>query len=192
MGLPDLPQAEPGCPLRPKPPFAASPAGRQPDGKLVSEKGKYVTAWKKQKDGTWKAIHDMWNSDARRGCGVISQLAGSVTHTHVRHDWPLWRTRRCDRRWPMTVVLSAACQQPPLGLISHPMLWHAAARRSFASSAEAPLDRGIAISLEKPASFTQSSISEGAPDRTIGGLRRRRLILEYLHHRSPRAWPSSA
>jgi ketosteroid isomerase-like protein len=36
-----------------------------PDGKLVSEKGKYLCTWKKQKDGTWKAIHDMWNSDTK-------------------------------------------------------------------------------------------------------------------------------
>jgi len=36
-----------------------------PDGKLVSEKGKYVCVWKKQKDGTWKAIHDTWNADTK-------------------------------------------------------------------------------------------------------------------------------
>jgi ketosteroid isomerase-like protein len=36
-----------------------------PDGKLVSEKGKYVCTWKKQKDGTWKAIHDIWNADTK-------------------------------------------------------------------------------------------------------------------------------
>lgn len=36
-----------------------------PDGKLVSEKGKYLCVWKKQKDGSWKAIHDMWNSDSK-------------------------------------------------------------------------------------------------------------------------------
>jgi uncharacterized protein (TIGR02246 family) len=36
-----------------------------PDGKLVSQKGKYLCTWMKQKDGTWKAIHDMWNTDAR-------------------------------------------------------------------------------------------------------------------------------
>ena len=36
-----------------------------PDGKLVSETGKYVCVWKKQKDGTWKAIHDIWNSDSK-------------------------------------------------------------------------------------------------------------------------------
>jgi ketosteroid isomerase-like protein len=35
------------------------------DGKLVSDKGKYVCIWKKQKDGSWKAIHDMWNSDSK-------------------------------------------------------------------------------------------------------------------------------
>jgi len=36
-----------------------------PDSKLVSEKGKYVTTWKKQKDGTRKATHDIGNSDAK-------------------------------------------------------------------------------------------------------------------------------
>ena len=36
-----------------------------PDGKMVSEKGKYVCLWKKQKDGSWKAIHDIGNSDAK-------------------------------------------------------------------------------------------------------------------------------
>ena len=36
-----------------------------PDGKLVTEKGKFLCTWKKQNDGSWKAIHDMWNSDSR-------------------------------------------------------------------------------------------------------------------------------
>jgi ketosteroid isomerase-like protein len=36
-----------------------------PDGKMIHEKGKYLCNWKKQADGTWKAIHDMWNSDAK-------------------------------------------------------------------------------------------------------------------------------
>lgn len=36
-----------------------------PDGKKVEEKGKYVCVWKKQKDGSWKAIHDTWNADAK-------------------------------------------------------------------------------------------------------------------------------
>jgi ketosteroid isomerase-like protein len=35
------------------------------DGKTVSEKGKYLCTWKKQKDGSWRAIHDMWNADAK-------------------------------------------------------------------------------------------------------------------------------
>jgi len=35
------------------------------DGKPFTEKGKYACVWKKQKDGSWKAIHDMWNSDAK-------------------------------------------------------------------------------------------------------------------------------
>ena len=36
-----------------------------PDGKMVAEKGKYLCTWKLQADGTWKAVHDMWNTDAR-------------------------------------------------------------------------------------------------------------------------------
>jgi len=36
-----------------------------PDGKVVDEKGKYLCVWKKQGDGTWKAIHDMWNADSK-------------------------------------------------------------------------------------------------------------------------------
>lgn len=35
------------------------------DGKPVKETGKYLCEWKKQKDGSWKAIHDMWNSDTK-------------------------------------------------------------------------------------------------------------------------------
>ena len=33
------------------------------DGKLVTETGKFVCVWKKQKDGSWKAMHDIWNGD---------------------------------------------------------------------------------------------------------------------------------
>ncbi|CAN5482121.1 hypothetical protein BH09PLA1_BH09PLA1_01950 [soil metagenome] len=36
-----------------------------PDGKPMTEKGKYLCVWEKQKDGSWKAVHDMWNSDAK-------------------------------------------------------------------------------------------------------------------------------
>lgn len=36
-----------------------------PDGKPGSEKGKYLCTWSKQKDGSWKATHDMWNSDSK-------------------------------------------------------------------------------------------------------------------------------
>ena len=38
---------------------------RGPDGQMVNEKGKYLCVWKKQADGTWKAMHDMWNSDSK-------------------------------------------------------------------------------------------------------------------------------
>ena len=36
-----------------------------PDGKKVAGKGKYLCVWRKETDGTWKAIHDMWNSDTK-------------------------------------------------------------------------------------------------------------------------------
>jgi ketosteroid isomerase-like protein len=36
-----------------------------PDGKNVHETGKYVCIWKKQQDGSWKAVQDIWNSDAK-------------------------------------------------------------------------------------------------------------------------------
>ncbi len=36
-----------------------------PDGKRVTEKGKYVCIWAKQADGSWKAIHDTWNADSK-------------------------------------------------------------------------------------------------------------------------------
>lgn len=35
------------------------------DGKPGGEKGKYVCIWKKQKDGSWKASQDIWNSDSK-------------------------------------------------------------------------------------------------------------------------------
>jgi ketosteroid isomerase-like protein len=34
-----------------------------PAGKTVSDKGKYVTVWKKQKDGSWKVLLDIGNTD---------------------------------------------------------------------------------------------------------------------------------
>jgi ketosteroid isomerase-like protein len=36
-----------------------------PDGKPGIEKGKYLCTWSKQKDGAWKAVHDMWNADSK-------------------------------------------------------------------------------------------------------------------------------
>lgn len=32
-------------------------------GKLISDRGKYVTVWKKQRDGSWKVFLDIFNSD---------------------------------------------------------------------------------------------------------------------------------
>jgi uncharacterized protein (TIGR02246 family) len=34
-----------------------------PGGREVKEKGKYVVVWKRQADGTWKIVRDVFNSD---------------------------------------------------------------------------------------------------------------------------------
>ncbi len=39
----------------------ASSTGR--DGKRLDDTGKYLTVWKKQEDGSWKAVQDIFNSD---------------------------------------------------------------------------------------------------------------------------------
>lgn len=36
---------------------------KDPKGKLVQDRGKYVTVWKKQPNGAWKAYIDIYNSD---------------------------------------------------------------------------------------------------------------------------------
>lgn len=36
---------------------------RDPGGKQVSDKGKYVTVWKRQQDKSWKVVADIFNSD---------------------------------------------------------------------------------------------------------------------------------
>lgn len=36
-----------------------------PLGNRINEKGKYLCVWAKQADGTWKAVHDMWNTDSK-------------------------------------------------------------------------------------------------------------------------------
>ncbi|MFZ0735683.1 MAG: DUF4440 domain-containing protein [Candidatus Acidiferrales bacterium] len=35
----------------------------EPSGKLIADKGKYLTIWKKQADGSWKVLFDMFNTD---------------------------------------------------------------------------------------------------------------------------------
>jgi len=36
---------------------------KDPGGKQMSDKGKYVTVWKKQADGSWKVASDIFNTD---------------------------------------------------------------------------------------------------------------------------------
>jgi len=37
---------------------------RDSSGTPMTEKGKFVTVWKKQADGQWKVVHDIFNADA--------------------------------------------------------------------------------------------------------------------------------
>lgn len=34
-----------------------------PAGKAINDRGKYLVVWKKQADGNWKCVMDIWNSD---------------------------------------------------------------------------------------------------------------------------------
>jgi ketosteroid isomerase-like protein len=34
---------------------------KDPSGKTVNDRGKYVTVWKKQSDGSWKVVNDIFN-----------------------------------------------------------------------------------------------------------------------------------
>ena len=36
---------------------------RDASGKTISDKGKYLTVWKKEADDTWKVLLDTYNSD---------------------------------------------------------------------------------------------------------------------------------
>jgi len=38
---------------------------RGADGKTVKNTGKYVCVWKRDKEGKWKASHDIWNQDTK-------------------------------------------------------------------------------------------------------------------------------
>ena len=38
-------------------------AMQDPQGKLISDKGKFMEVWKKQRDGEWKTVADTYNSD---------------------------------------------------------------------------------------------------------------------------------
>jgi len=44
-------------------PYEASYQG--PDGAMINEKGKFLCVWRKPADGSWKAVHDMWNTDTK-------------------------------------------------------------------------------------------------------------------------------
>src|ERR1700741_4668478 len=39
------------------------------NGKPITDKGKYLEVWKKQADGSWKCVADMFNSDMPSGGG---------------------------------------------------------------------------------------------------------------------------
>jgi uncharacterized protein (TIGR02246 family) len=39
-------------------------AAAAPQGRPINDRGKFVVVWKKQTDGVWKIVADIWNSDA--------------------------------------------------------------------------------------------------------------------------------
>ncbi len=44
------------------------------NGKLMKDKGKYIEIWKKQKDGSWKCVSDILNSDLSHTQGLDLSL----------------------------------------------------------------------------------------------------------------------
>jgi ketosteroid isomerase-like protein len=58
-------------------------------GKPLSDRGKFVEVWKKQADGNWKAVADIFNSDlpaqAPAPVPVAKKKAGGHRHTKKRH-----------------------------------------------------------------------------------------------------------
>jgi len=52
-------------------------------GKVVSDTGKYLTMWKKQADGSWKVLLDMYNSDLPPAC-VPQELISSPVISPVK------------------------------------------------------------------------------------------------------------
>jgi ketosteroid isomerase-like protein len=44
-----------------------------PSGKPVNDRGKYLAVWKKQSDGTWKCVMDIWNSDLRESAPAATE-----------------------------------------------------------------------------------------------------------------------
>lgn len=40
---------------------------KDPSGKTISDRGKYITVWKKEAGGKWKVALDIFNSDLAAG-----------------------------------------------------------------------------------------------------------------------------
>jgi ketosteroid isomerase-like protein len=43
---------------------------KDPSGKTISDRGKYLTVWKKEADGSWKVLFDMFSSDLPPSAGM--------------------------------------------------------------------------------------------------------------------------
>ena len=65
-------------------------------GAAMEDVGKYVVAWKKQADGTWKLYRDIWNTDVRRS-----------------------RERREKRRCQLTAISGQLSDQGPRYRFAH-------------------------------------------------------------------------
>jgi uncharacterized protein (TIGR02246 family) len=55
-------------------------ATKDKKGRIHDEKGKYLTAWKKQADGTWKVAVDIDNPDAPAAAAPAATKRKAVTH----------------------------------------------------------------------------------------------------------------
>lgn len=59
-------------------------------GKVIEDRGKYVTIWERQKDGTWKVAVDICNSDL-----ATPSAAGQLARTTCRSG--AWQRERAQR-----------------------------------------------------------------------------------------------
>ena len=84
----------------------------------VTERGKYVTAWKKQADSSWKVTDDIFNADVRQ---PPSQFV-MVTERDLAWD-DATRSCRPARKWPWSRETRERPSPLPYGCRCQPVTW---------------------------------------------------------------------